>query len=278
MGRLNKGKGRQAHSVFNCGADEVKGDADTLAVWQHASMAEVLDRAEKCWTDYWDKPDTVELLNQEIRPIAMNGDAKALPRQLADAEELVSQAIAADPSLARQARWQRGEEGEIACPALVAQGDDAPCFWRKRQATTSANGGEPVRVVISTDGVPQHDRTAAFIATVQIVQQWRRVEVFWQGAWLNVDRTAGWVFHVPLITGDMDYSRLQFVLANRNRDAVSWANTITHNAENERARWGSCSSTAFKSYLPGEPAHFIRHEGITPDGESIASRAREWIG
>ena len=51
---------------------------------------------------------------------------------------------------------------------------------------TETKAGEPVRIVVSTDDnqVPT-GTAAAFIATVQIVQQFVPVEVWWQGAWLN---------------------------------------------------------------------------------------------
>lgn len=278
MGRLASGRGRQLTSIF--GDDKpIKNHADRLEVWRHASMAEAVAAGIKTFKAHWRDADKADTMRDYTGPQAMQGSFTTdMGVMLAKADELTETALAADPRLARRAVWRRGEEGDIACPALIAQGDDTPCFYRQRLRTTEANGGEPVRVVISTDS--RHvgkDTASAFISAVRLAQQWRSVEVWWQGAWLNDAGNAGWVFHVPLIQGDMDFARLEFCLNNGNRDALSWAVMIARNAATTRTAWGGCAGTGARSYLP-EAAHFVRHTGITPDGESIARHAAAWLG
>ena len=261
---------------------ESKKHQRTMEIWQHASMAEAVAYGLESYQHLTDRKTPRSKMEQVICPEAMNSDPARLARALVKADELAEAALAADPRLARRAVWRRGEEGDIACPALIAQGDDTPCFYRERRTLTEANGGAPVRVVISTDSGVFGETPAAFIAAVRLVQQWRSVEVWWQGAWLNHNATAGWVFHVPLVAGDMDFARLDFCLASNHRDELSFAQVVTQNARVD----GSGSTPygqATKSYLPELPGqqecdHFVRHTGITPDGASIARHAAEWLG
>lgn len=267
MGRLG-GKGRKS--------PEGTVQMNKLEVWQHTSMADAMRASDRTVRVHWPRSNRDDWHDEAVRE-AMHSVPARLAKSLATADVLNESAITADPRLARRAVWRRGEEGDIACPALIAQGDDTPCFYRHRERMTEANGGEPVRVVISTDSKPADaDTAAAFIATVRLVQQWRAVEVVWQGAWLAAPHI-GWVFHVPLIKGDMDFARLDFCLASRFRDHLSWDIMVNRARDVSHATWNGCAGTGAKSYLP-EASHFVRHTGITPDGESIARHAAAWLG
>jgi hypothetical protein len=131
--------------------------------------------------------------------------------------------------------------------------------------------------VVSTDDnqVPV-GTAAAFIATVQIVQQFVPVEVWWQGAWLNEDKTRGFVFHVPLVQGDMDFSRLEFCIADTRRDLFSFLVMSTHCVIDLRESWNDCGHRAEKSYLPESPGYknFVAHNGIRPEASSIPGTRR----
>ena len=153
----------------------------------------------------------------------MDGDKARLAKAVADSDRMVEDAIAYDPRLAKKAQWIRRDEGEHVDSGLLAEGDDQPFYKRiKNVVNDETKAGEPYRIVISTDDnqiVP--GTTAAFIAAIRIVQQFVPVEVWWQGAWLNESRSLGFVSHVPLVKGDMDFSRLEFCIADPVRDTFS---------------------------------------------------------
>jgi len=247
-----------------------------IDIWQLPSMAAAaaaVPRRLAFWPTRGQHKDTC--LASARR--ATTPDALRLATALEDSDSLIAEAIAADPRLARRSQWTRGEEGEVVCPALLSQGDDAPCFYRQRSLVGQPNGAEPVKVVISTDASDIRPRTAAaFIATCRLVQQYRPLEVYWQGSWLGEGRTTGWVFHVPLIAGDMDYARLEFCIADDHRDTLSWAVMMVRAIDHTHSIWNGCSLQAERSYLPG--AHFVSHHGVYPDGDSIAATACEWLG
>lgn len=248
-----------------------------LEVWSHRSMAEAVECGNRARSRYFPLRGEKKAIVAAIGPRAISGSPERLAAALADSDELITEAIIADPRLARRSQWQRGEEGEVVCPALLSQGDDAPCFYRTRALVGQPNGAEPVRIVISTDASEIPARTAAaFIATVRLVQQYRPVEIYWQGSWLGAGRSVGYVFHVPLVSGDMDFSRLEFCIADPNRDNLSWSVMCTHACEQTHCTWNGCSLQAERSYLP--EAQFISHHGITPNGESIAYTASSWLG
>lgn len=254
---------------------------DRIDVWQLPSMQAAADtvRRRSLYFPHGGSKHRREYLNSydaQVREMCMGND-KRITGILAQSDALIEEAIKEDPRLARRAKWHRGEDGEIACPALIAQGDDAPYFYRNRSDVSESNGGEPVRVVISTDSnavVP--GTAAAFIATVRLVQQWRSVEVWWQGAWLSDDGHKGWVFHVPLVQGDMDFTRLDYCISDKTRDNVSYAIMMTRACETTKRVWNGCNNTARWSYLPGE-SKFVSHTGIMPKGDSIATRAASWL-
>ena len=195
---------------------------------------------------------------------------------------MIDDAIAHDPRLAKKAQWLRRDEGEHCDTALLAEGDDQPFYKRMRNVVnTETKAGEPVRIVVSTDDkVPPGTAAAFAIATVQIVQQFVPVEVWWQGAWLNDTKTHGFVFHVPLVQGDMDFSRLEFCIADTRRDLFSFMVMSTHCVNDLKESWNHCGHRAEKSYLPESPGYknFVAHNGILAEATSIAAHAALWLG
>jgi hypothetical protein len=277
MGRLNN-KGRSLAAVLAAhDLPPLDRIADDLFVWQLSSMAEAVEQQQRSRKRYWPLRGEQQEAILAMGPRALNGDPVRLAAAMAQSHLLVESAIAADPRLARRSEWRRGEEGEFVCPALLSEGDDAPCFFRRRQVEARPNGTNPIRVVISTDDRQVAPGTAAaFIATVRLVQQWRPVEIWWQGAWLADGREAGYVFHVPLISGDIDFSRLEFCIADALRDNLSWSVMMVHACEKTHASWNGCSLQGQHSYLP-DTQHFISHRGIAPTAESVAAHAAEWL-
>ena len=292
MARLASGKGRslaliqQSVDQLGVGSSEnseggtgkIEGFAKRLDVWQLGSMSEVINIMARRLHYMPHKEGKVADCKEAVRRCMGNTARSAA--NLAQSDVFIEQAIQHDPRLARRAKWHRTDDGEIGCPALIAAGDDAPYFKRNRCDVSEAGGGEPVRIVISTDANKVLPGTAAaFIAAVRLVQQWRSVEVWWQGAWLNPDRTAGWVFHVPLVQGDMDYTRLDYCISDESRDTISYAIMMTRACEVTKCLWNGCSTTANESHL-GEygESKFVSHTGIRPDGRSIAWCAASWLG
>jgi len=247
-------------------------------------MTEALSQARRrIWAGY-SKADDRFHAGIGNRPV--DGEPARLKQAVNISDRLIEEAIAHDPRLAKRAQWIRRDEGEHVDTALLAQGDDQPFYKRKRQTVCDeTKAGEAVRIVISTDDnqVPK-DTAAAFIATVRIVQQFVPVEVWWQGAWLTNDYPLkGFVFHVPLVKEDMDFSRLDFCIADGWRDNLSWQVMAAQAVNTCRESWNDCGERASVSYLPEMPpsarySHFVSHSGIRPEGASIASHAAEWIG
>jgi len=217
-----------------------------------------------------------------IGNLPVNGDQSRLSKAVMTAGRLVEDTLALDPRLAKKAQWLRRDEGEHCDTALLAEGDDQPFFKRMHSVVNAeTKAGEPVRIVVSTDDnqVPP-GTAAAFIATVQIVQQFVAVEVWWQGAWLNDSKTRGFVFHVPLVQGDMDFSRLEFSIADTRRDLFSFMVMSTHCVIDLKESWNHCGHRAEKSYLPESTGYknFVAHNGIRPEASSIAAHAAQWLG
>jgi hypothetical protein len=159
----------------------------------------------------------------------------------------------------------------------VASGDDSPCYDMTRAKLRDyAAAGEPVTVVISTDSSTPAS-LAAFVATVRIVQQFRPVNVWWQGAWLADDgQRAGYIFHAPLITNDMDFSRVQYVLENATRDSLSFSVLHQKAVVGDKVRARGMGRQADRAYMTG--AEFVDHGGIEPTPEQVAARAADWLG
>ncbi len=225
------------------------------------------------------------------RPVV--GDPARLKKAEDMAERLVEEALEFDPRLARKAQWVRRDEGEHVCAAAIATGDDQPFYKRVRSVVNEATAaGEPLRIVISTDdnNVPA-GTAAAFIAVSRLVQQFIPIEVWWQGAWLQEDHIKGYVFMVPLVNGDMDYSRLEYCIADPTRDSFSYHVMITHAILDLKETNDGCGHRAQCAYHPTERTYsgngksdyapttkFISHHGISPNAESIAATAAAWLG
>lgn len=295
MSRLSKGSGTYSSLVKNICAfnptldqgaveDGFELPINRLDVWQLDSMAEAAAALPRYlrYCPPKGKYAAAHIDNRETAARECMGDEARTAAMLAASDRLMEEAMVIEPRLARAARWHRAEEGDIACPALIAAGDDAPCFQRRRTAISESTGGQPVRLVISTDSNDiAPDTAAAFAAVVRFIQQWRTVEVWWQGAWLTTDRRAGWVFHVPLVTGGMDFSRLDFCLNSHRRDTLSFALMVARACEVTHRQWNGCATTAEYSHLPYDPdklTTFIPHTGIRPSGLSIASWASYLLG
>lgn len=244
-----------------------------------ASMTELL----KCETEEYrfkgSRGGRFADVHRHIQRCAVSGGSPAaLKTALSESDTLIAQAIALDPRLARRSEWTRGEDGIFADAGLVASGDDSPCYDMTRAKLRDfAAAGEPVNVVVSTDAATPTS-LAAFIATVRMVQQFRPVNVWWQGAWLNTDGgDYGYVFFAPLVTNDMDYSRVQYVLADGSRDWLSFAVLMVH----ARIRDGvgnlqEIGRHAERSYMDG--ARFVDKDGIKPDPRQVAATAARWLG
>ncbi len=205
-------------------------------------------------------------------------DKKAIAMADGRAESMITDAQALDPRLVRRPSWVRSCEGETACPALLLAGEENAFFERRRLDTAGAASSEPVLVTVSTDSSEvSADSLAAFIATVKLVQQFRPVHVVWQGAWLLKGGRRGFVFHVPLVTGDMDFERLAFVINSKLRDRVSFSFMVRRAMKVINQHWNDAQLPAEQSYLPGS-VDFVNHGGIAGDAESIAARACKWLG
>ncbi len=242
------------------------------------------------WKGHSDK-DTAILTAIGSRPV--NGEPTRLRLAQEQSNQLVEEALQADPRLARRAQWVRRDEGEHVCCAALACGDDQPFYKRTRSVVNEATqAGEPMRIVVSTDDnkVPP-GANAAFIAVTRLVQQFVPIEIWWQGAWLNEDRTKGFVFTVPLVRGDMDYSRLEFCIADTSRDLFSYLVMASHAVLDLKESWNSCGHRATDAYHPtekdwkgsGNPDYrnstkFVAHDGITPTAQSVADMAARWLG
>lgn len=196
------------------------------------------------------------------------------------ADELIDEAILLDPRLTRRHGWVAAEEGVECIPERLMAGEENCMLNRKRLKMAEASGGERMRIVISTDTNDIHWHNAsAFIAAAKLAQQFRPIEIWWQGAWLFDDdnvrgHTGGQVFLVPLVQGDLDFSRLMFVLGNTHRDRVS--NYIAVACCWPESRWLG-EHTAKCSYLDGTD-HFVSEKGITPCAKTVAEYAAKWAG
>lgn len=271
---MNRSKGRRS-SIPPAGPE-----IDRVEVWQLPNMLAALPCVDKRLEFFRDKPGSDRWKGHKgAQQRALSGDPDRLAKAMSRSDELIADAIAHDPRLGRRGTWERSEEGEFACPALIAAGDDAPCFRRVRKNFTDRPGyeDEGIRVVISTDcNEIKPDTAAAFIATARLVQQFRPLQIWWQGGWLSENQYRGFVFHVPLIQGDMDFSRLEFCIADAWRDSLSFDVMAARGIEIGRC-WNTCGHQSQHCYLSGN-THFIDHDGITPDGEAVAGYAGRWLG
>ena len=88
------------------------------------------------------------------------------------------------------------------------------------------------------------------------------------------------MFHVPLVQGDMDFSRLEFCIADPRRDSFSFRVMSTHCVLELQESWNECGHRAEKSYLPEARGfnNFVTHSGIQPSAANIAYHAATWLG
>jgi hypothetical protein len=255
---------------------ECHGELDRLVVWEIASMQAARPSIKRAKTEMFKKSTEADHYHAKRIEAASYGDHDRVVAAVERSEQLIEEAVAFDERMAAKPRWIRGEDGIDACPALVAQGDDAPFLYRKKQVIKESAGGDPIRIVLSTDANEVIAGTgAALIAAVRLAQQFHPIEVWWQGAWLNEHRNVGLVFHIPLIQGDMDFTKLDYVIHDNTRDSFSWC------IKNAKAMDLKCLSNdevqADYSYLENTRA-FVDHEGIKPTGPDIANAVCRWLG
>lgn len=251
---------------------------DQLFVWKLASMHSALPCVDtNCW--FWKYSAGSDKWNtyQSIKP-RVDGVKDRLDRANSMAEKLIEDAISIDPRLGQKRTWRRSDDGEfVDIPSWLSQ-DDNPWFRRTVHGFTDrAATGDPVRVVISTDSKdPKPESAAAFIATARLVMQFKPLEIWWQGAWLNQTKSMGFVFHVPLVTNEVDFSRLEFCIADPDRDSLSFCVMIAKVVETKRGNHG-CGHPADHSYL-ADTTVFVPHDGIGARGNDVACAAARWLG
>jgi hypothetical protein len=218
--------------------------------------------------------------------VPVDGNKERLAAAIATSDRMIEDAIALDPRLAKKAQWLRRDEGEHVDSGLLAEGDDQPFYKRiKAVVNEETQAGEPFHICLSTDDDTIVPGTAAsIIATIRLVQQFIPVYVWWQGAWLTESKWQGFVSHVPLVQGDMDFSRLEFCIADPMRDHFSFCCMTAHCVLDLKESWTklSCGYRADRSYLPESQQspfkHFVTHTGISPDPKQIAGMAASWLG
>ena len=251
----------------------------TVKVVRLASIAEAAEH-EKAWHKFTgSRQGHRGEVHAHVQASAVSGDAEHTKRALAESDGLIDAVIACEPRLARKAQWIRSDDGIFADAGLVASGDDSPCYDMSRAKFRDvAAAGEPVVVCVSTDSSePKESTMAAFIATVRLVQQFRPVHVWWQGAWLcDSGREAGYVFLSPLVSNDMDFSRVQYVLADNSRDHLSFGVLHQHCTVRDHLAINGIGRHAERAYIDG--AKFVDRNGIPPNAERIAAVACQWLG
>jgi hypothetical protein len=266
MRRIGSGRKKRVHGAKHC---------ERLDVFTLDSMGDAVRLVEdqlrfsRIGWDIYDGGTT---------RLRMMGKHEPQPELESFAEELVMLALEEDPALAAKSTWERREFADVFDAGLIASGDERPCFERVRRGLSDASGSDPVEVVVSTDKTGIDPRAwSAFVAAVRIVQQFRPVHVWWQGSWLNEGRTKGHVFLVPLVQGDMDFSRVSFAVSDPMRDRISHGIRTGRVLETKEipdsSKW---QFQAKHSYREG--AVFVDHDGIAPSGSSVASWARRMLG
>jgi hypothetical protein len=273
--------------------ERVKG----LFVHTHKSVEEALGLALKGTDDllaskrgsksYEPHKEIAEAIHA-LAPSVLRGNAK-LALQVERADALIDDILIADPRLNRRHGWVRSEEGIELDPILLAAGEPACCIDRKRIRMADANTTtEPVRIVISTDSAEDaHEKhVVAFIAAARLAQQFRPLEIWWQGAWLSTqDYNCGTVLLAPLIQGDMDFGRVQFFLSHELRDRWSYRCMWYHSAtvpsggkfRGNRVTQSFGAKRAEYSHLENT-FDFVTEKGIPDDPSRLAALAAKWAG
>ena len=227
-----------------------------------------------------DYPDLSESVIHQM----MNGDAK-LESLKERADLLMDQALIEDPRLVKRAGWVRDEDGVDCDASLVAAGEEQCCLNRKRMKVSDASTLEPVRVVISTDSNEVSDEHAiAFMAAAKISQQFRPLEIWWQGAWLTNEDYYNHLGHValtPLLRNELDFGRLQFVLSSNRRDHISYQIMASYTMADPDSRKAPMlkygAHTGKKSFLP-DTVDFVNEAGIQHSPYYVAQYAAKWAG
>lgn len=269
MGRL---KGKRSKRRL---ADQNLRPIDQLLVWQVPTIQQAIRLCRRpVFKGYSEKDALRQMI---VSDAFLKPSESDLRRLIERSDDIIDSALAANPTLARRARWTRDEDGVFADAALVAIGDDRPCFTVKRRSIAETAGEQRKRIVISTDCNQQAsmEMAAAVIATIRIVQQWQPIDVWWQGAWLSDDERRGYVFHVPLIEGDMDFAKVMFFLASPHRDSFSWMMMATESVSRGYHGWGETQNRAERSYLEGTDV-FVDHRGVR--AADVESYAAWWLG
>lgn len=249
----------------------------TLKICPMANMGEAIEYQVECDNFTGNRKGSALAWHLKTLSGARGGDHKTLRQAMQLSDGLIDATILLDPRLAKRSQWTRGEDGIFADAGLVAEGDDSPCYnMQKAKVTENTASGEPIKIVISTDSSsPTIEGLAAFIAAVRLVQQFQPVHVIWQGAWLADDgRDVGHIITAPLITGDMDFSRVQFVLSDKTRDALSFSCAM-HFCNLDKILMNGNGRHANRSFIGGK---FLDKDGIAPTPEAIASMAAYWLG
>lgn len=259
------------------------GLAHELLVSTHDSMSHAIQRARRGQKHYSKRKPSHEPLPESIYHEMLHGDSK-LDRLQEEADRLMDEALVEDPRLVRRAGWVRDDDGMDADPSLVACGEERCCLNRKRLKVSEASTLEPVRVVISTDSKKiSDDHAVAFMAAAKLSQQFRPLEIWWQGAWLDDDGhdPKGHVSLTPLLRNELDFGRLQFVLSNTSRDNVSFRIMFgytmgdTEAAQKPAIKYGPL--TGKQSFLP-DTLDFVDEAGIQCHPYTIARYAAKWAG
>lgn len=255
-----------------------------LIVSTHASMGEALDCAIQGATHaraMRSGKRTTELTPAQLGE-CLTGNSR-LPGLVENADALIDEAILLDGRLNRRHGWVRAEEGIDACPALIASGESACCLDRRRMRLAEASGMDPVRIVLSTDSHEDatEDNVLAFIAAAKLAQQFRPLEIWWQGAWLMPDGS-GQVVLAPLVQGDMDFARVQFFLSSVIRDQFSyrcmWYHAVTKHCHDCRTVAHQYGGERGKSSYLDNTTHFVPEKGMDHSPEGIARMAARWAG
>lgn len=259
-----------------------------LQVVKHGSMAEAVECARKGQADY----RVLYPKAGEVHFAEVLSGSKALPGLVEEADGLIDEAVVIDPRLNRRHGWVRAEEGLDACAALVSMGEPNCCLDRRRLKLAGEASGEPYRVVISTDSREHAGpwNVKAFIAAAKLAQQFRPLEIWWQGAWLK-ERDEGVVLLAPLIQGGgLDFARVEYFLGSNLRDALSYrclwyhANTVRNDGDSARAKAQDAVKGHSFGPKPGEYSYlaesddFIKESGLRPTAEAVALLAAKWAG
>ena len=223
--------------------------------------------------------ERVEVI-EAVCPQMMAGDCRTLPAMLERAADLELAAVEIDARLGCRPSWIHAAEGLDLDVSLFLAGEENCCLDRRKQRLSEKPAAtDPVRIVISTDArtIPP-EAASAFVAAARLAAQFVPLEIWWQGSWLKEDgefKGNGHVFHVPLVrAGEMDFSRLQFVLCSPARDSASFQIMFSR-AFPAGLGWGA--GKLDYSTLPST-TDFIPSGGLCADAESVAGKAASWIG